>query len=70
GYTNKARVASVGSLDEAPQLTQRFPARGTPATLEPARYPILFISRLSPASSAADMRRPQSRNLFGLNTSV
>ncbi|ETN80107.1 hypothetical protein NECAME_09427 [Necator americanus] len=62
GYTNKARVASVGSLDDAPQLTQRFPARATPATLEPAR--------LSPISSAADLRRPQSRNLFGLNTSV
>ncbi|KAL6740583.1 hypothetical protein Aduo_013927 [Ancylostoma duodenale] len=62
GYTNKARVASVGSLDDAPQLTQRFPARATPATLEPAR--------LSPVSSAADIRRPQSQNLFGLNTSV
>ncbi|VDK57831.1 unnamed protein product [Cylicostephanus goldi] len=56
-YTNKGRVASVGSLDDGPQLTQRFPARTTPATLEPAR--------LTPASS-----RPQSRNLFGFNTSV
>ncbi|PIO67223.1 hypothetical protein TELCIR_11036 [Teladorsagia circumcincta] len=62
GYTNKARVASLGSLDDAPQLTQRFPARGTPATLEPAR--------LSPVSSAAELRRPQSQNLYGLNTSV
>ncbi|KAK6051719.1 hypothetical protein COOONC_10776, partial [Cooperia oncophora] len=61
-YTNKARVASIGSLDDAPQLTQRFPARGTPATLEPAR--------LSPISSAAELRRPTSQNLFGLNTSV
>uniref|UniRef100_A0A7I4YIP3 AMOP domain protein n=1 Tax=Haemonchus contortus TaxID=6289 RepID=A0A7I4YIP3_HAECO len=62
GYTNKGRVASIGSLDDAPQLTQRFPARATPTTLEPAR--------LSPVSSAAELRRPQSQNLFGLNTSV
>ncbi|KJH47202.1 hypothetical protein DICVIV_06724 [Dictyocaulus viviparus] len=62
GNTNKARVSSIGSLNDAPNLTQRFPARNTPATLEPAR--------LSPLSSATEMRRPQSQNFFGLNTTA
>ncbi|PAV63213.1 hypothetical protein WR25_27027 isoform A [Diploscapter pachys] len=74
GFTNDMGTASRRApsirddLSEAPR-TATMPARGTPATLEP--------QRLSPASSATDLRSrgappsiPGGGNLLGLNTSV